>query len=75
MDPSEVRLLRALAEESTPVGRVTATGLSPSAAASALHALLAKTGAANATQLVVLAHSWKLLPTKQDHRGRNGASR
>ncbi|MFE0852164.1 hypothetical protein [Streptomyces mutabilis] len=70
-----MRLLRALAEESTPVGRATATGLSPSTAASALQALLAKTGAANTTQLVVLAHSWKLLPTKQDHRGCPRASR
>ncbi|MFG3134409.1 DNA-binding protein [Streptomyces tendae] len=74
LDPDEVRLLRALAEESTPVGRATATGLSPSGAASALNALLGKTRAANATQLVALAHSWKLLPNMQDHKGRNGAS-
>ncbi|MEV7224140.1 DNA-binding protein [Streptomyces sp. V17-9] len=72
--PDEVSLLRALAEESTPVGRATATGLSPTAAASALNALLGRTGAANATQLVALAHTWKLLPNKQDRTGRNGAA-
>ncbi|SFY48732.1 helix-turn-helix transcriptional regulator [Streptomyces sp. F-1] len=70
----EVEVLRALAEETRPFGLVTVSGLSPAETASALDTLIGKTGAANATHLVVLAHSWKLLPAEQDHATRSGAS-
>ncbi|MGW3974641.1 helix-turn-helix transcriptional regulator [Streptomyces ardesiacus] len=74
LDTGEVKLLLALAEEVTRFGRATVAGLRLPDLAPAVNALLGKTGAANTTQLVGLAHSWKLLPNRQDHVGRNGAS-
>ncbi|MFD5307934.1 helix-turn-helix transcriptional regulator [Streptomyces ardesiacus] len=75
LDAGEVKLLRALAEESTRSARACAAGLRLADLAPALDALLHKSGAANTTRLVVLGHSWKLLPTEQDHTRRKGASR
>lgn len=74
LDTGEMKLLRALAEEIRRSGRATAAGLRPRDLATALDALLGKTGAATATQLVGLAHSWRLLPAEQDHPKRNGGS-
>ncbi|NEA46024.1 LuxR C-terminal-related transcriptional regulator [Streptomyces sp. SID10815] len=75
LDAGDLRLLHALAEESTLSGLAAAAGLSPADVASAVDALIGETGASSATQLVVLAHSWTLLPAiEQDHARRIGAS-
>ncbi|MGQ5596858.1 helix-turn-helix transcriptional regulator [Streptomyces sp. ESR1.13] len=75
LEAGELKLLRALAEESTRSARACAAGLPLADLAAALDALVHKSGAANTTRLVVLGHSWKLLPTEQDHTRRKGASR
>ncbi|WP_413759265.1 hypothetical protein [Streptomyces sp. MMBL 11-3] len=53
--------LKAVAEYNPPHGIALAAKIAPADLRSALDELLDETGAANVTQLVVLAHAWRLL--------------
>lgn len=67
-------LLQAVAEQSTPRDIALAARIAPADARSALDELLDETGAADVTQLVVLAHAWGLLgarPTRMVESGAN----
>lgn len=61
LSPEQGRLLRAVAEHSKPRDIALAANIAPADVRSALNELLDKTGTADATQLVVLGHTWGLL--------------
>ncbi|MBT2527807.1 DNA-binding protein [Streptomyces sp. ISL-99] len=67
-------LLKAVAEHSTPRDTALAAKIAPADLQSALDELLDETGAANVTQLVVLAHAWGLLGAKPTSTVENGAN-
>ncbi|CAL9412548.1 DNA-binding protein [Streptomyces sp. enrichment culture] len=71
----ERRLLKAAAENST-IASIAAASRIPSVyLPSALNALLARTGTRNVTQLIVLAHAWRLLPTARNRTAPAGTPR
>ncbi|MEU9470802.1 hypothetical protein AB0D78_30145 [Streptomyces avermitilis] len=70
----EQLLLRAVAEHSDTRDIAVAAKLAPADLRAALDQLFADTGAQDTTQLVILAHGWKLLTAEQAHATRNGAS-
>ncbi|WP_406357400.1 LuxR C-terminal-related transcriptional regulator [Streptomyces sp. NBC_01635] len=70
-----ISLLKAVTEHSQPLDIARAANLAPADLRAALDQLLADTGAQDTTQLVVLAHSWQLLPAEQSHATRSGASK
>ncbi|MEU1893823.1 LuxR C-terminal-related transcriptional regulator [Streptomyces pristinaespiralis] len=72
LSPGQQLLLQAVAEHSKPRDIALAAKIAPADIPSALDELLDKTGAADATQLIVLAHAWGLLGTSTV---RSGASR
>ncbi|MFJ9712156.1 LuxR C-terminal-related transcriptional regulator [Streptomyces sp. NPDC101234] len=74
LSPEQISLLKAATEHTLPRDIARTAGLAPGDLRDALDQLLATTGAQNTTELVVLAHSWQLLPTEQPHGTRNGAS-
>ncbi|MFD4613317.1 DNA-binding protein [Streptomyces sp. NPDC058440] len=74
LSPEQLLLLRAVAEHSDKRDIAVAAKLAPADQRAALDQLLADTGAQDTTELVVLAHSWQLLPAEQaDHATRSGA--
>ncbi|GAB2882104.1 DNA-binding protein [Streptomyces deserti] len=75
LSPAEQRLLQAIAEQSKPFDIAFAAGIVPADFHSARDELLDKTGAADATQLIVLAHTWNLLGTGQSAKAATGAGR
>ncbi|MGW5599621.1 LuxR C-terminal-related transcriptional regulator [Streptomyces rochei] len=72
LTPEQRLLLRAVAEHSDPRDIAVAAKLARADQRAALDQLLTDTGARDTTHLVILAHSWKLLPT--DPTARSGAS-
>ncbi|MFC9463736.1 LuxR C-terminal-related transcriptional regulator [Streptomyces coelicoflavus] len=72
LTPEQRLLLGAIAEHSDPRDIAVAAKLAPADQRAALDQLLADTDARDTTHLVILAHSWKLLPT--DTTARSGAS-
>ncbi|WP_097921480.1 DNA-binding protein [Streptomyces sp. wa1063] len=66
-------LLKAVAELSFPRDIALAAKIAPADLRSALDGLLDETGAADVTQLVVLAHAWHLLGTKPTGTVESGA--
>lgn len=74
LSPEQKRLLQAVAEHSKPRDIALAAKIAPADVRSALNELMDKTGTANATQLVVLAHTWGLLGTDPTSTGQSGAS-
>ncbi|MEH0399330.1 DNA-binding protein [Streptomyces sp. B21-088] len=68
-------LLKAVAELSSPRDIALAAKIAPADLRAALNELLDKTGAADVTQLVVLAHAWHLLGTKPTGTVENGAAK
>ncbi|WP_460075558.1 LuxR C-terminal-related transcriptional regulator [Streptomyces variabilis] len=67
----QINLLKAAAEHTLPRD----IALAPADVRDALDQLLADTGAQDSTELVVLAHSWQLLPTEQAaYATRSGAT-
>ncbi|MER6526616.1 LuxR C-terminal-related transcriptional regulator [Streptomyces hygroscopicus] len=75
LSPLQLLLLRAVAEHSNPRDIAVAAKIAPADLRAALDQLLADTGAQDTTQLVILAHGWKLLTAEQAHATRSGASR
>ncbi|MFI6209118.1 helix-turn-helix transcriptional regulator [Streptomyces sp. NPDC051041] len=75
LSTKEQQLLRALAEQSKPIDLVVAAGVPAAGFRHALQELLQKTGAANPTQLVALAHAWKLLGAHPSAAAPAGVSR
>ncbi|MGQ4436984.1 MULTISPECIES: LuxR C-terminal-related transcriptional regulator [unclassified Streptomyces] len=74
LSPEQIRLLTAAAEHTPPRDIAHAANLAPADLRDALDQLLTDAGAQDITELVVLAHSWKLLPTEQAaHATRIGA--
>ncbi|MDJ0466057.1 helix-turn-helix transcriptional regulator [Streptomyces sp. H27-C3] len=67
-------LLRAVSEHSTPYAIALAAKIAPADVRSALDELLDVTGAADVTQLVILAHAWGLLGARPTGTVENGAS-
>ncbi|WP_079127790.1 DNA-binding protein [Streptomyces niveus] len=61
LNAEQQQLLKAVAEHSTPRDIALAAKIAPADLRSALDELIAETGAADVTQLVVLAHAWGLL--------------
>ncbi|MFD4950505.1 hypothetical protein [Streptomyces sp. NPDC058451] len=75
LSPEQLLLLRAVAEHSDTRDIAVAAKLAPADQRAALDELLADTGAQDTTELVVLAHSWQLLPAEQAaHATRSGAT-
>ncbi|TQK99090.1 hypothetical protein FB563_4145 [Streptomyces puniciscabiei] len=74
LSPEQLLLLRALAEHSDARDIAVAAKLAPADLRAALDQLLADTGAQDTTQLVILAHGWKLLSAEQAPAARSGAS-
>ncbi|MFJ2812134.1 LuxR C-terminal-related transcriptional regulator [Streptomyces sp. NPDC087294] len=75
LSPEQIRLLTAAAEHTLPRDIALAANLAPADLRDALDQLLADAGAQDITELVVLAHDWKLLPTEQAaHATRSGAT-
>ncbi|MFE9684499.1 LuxR C-terminal-related transcriptional regulator [Streptomyces sp. NPDC006285] len=71
----QISLLKAVTEHSLSREIAHAAGLAPADLRAALDQLLTDTGARDTTELVVLAHSWQLLPSKQDaHATGHGVS-
>lgn len=68
-------LLKAVAEQSKTYDIAVAARIAPADVRSTLAELLAMTGAADATQLVVLAHAWGLLGADQGTPAPAGAGR
>lgn len=66
-------LLKAVAEHSTPRDIALAAKIAPADLQSALNKLREETGAADVTQLVVLAHAWGLLGAKSTGTVESGA--
>lgn len=69
LGPGQLLLLRAVAEHSDARNIAIAAKLAPADQRAALDQLLTDTGAQNPTQLVVLAHGWKLLPAQPTRSG------
>ncbi|MGC0400309.1 DNA-binding NarL/FixJ family response regulator [Streptomyces sp. SAI-126] len=75
LSPEQISLLKAAAEHTLPRDIALAANLAPADLRAALDQLLADTGAQDSTELVVLAHSWQLLPAGRSGRAtRNGAT-
>ncbi|MFK0142693.1 DNA-binding protein [Streptomyces murinus] len=74
LSPKQISLLKAVTRYSQPLYIARAANLVTADLPTALDQLLADTGAQNITQLVVLAHGWKLLPAEQAHTTRSGAN-
>ncbi|SOE24190.1 hypothetical protein SAMN05442782_0786 [Streptomyces sp. OK228] len=75
LSSKQLLLLRAIAEHSDTRGIAVAAKIAPADLRAALDQLLADTGAQDTTELVVLAHSWQLLPAEQAaHATRSGAT-
>ncbi|GGU45787.1 DNA-binding protein [Streptomyces coeruleorubidus] len=74
LSPEQLLLLRAVAEHSDARDIAVAAKIAPADLRAALDQLLADTGAQGTTQLVILAHGWKLLTAEQAHATRTGAS-
>ncbi|MFG3126693.1 DNA-binding protein [Streptomyces tendae] len=74
LDAEQQLLLKAVAEHSTPRDIALAAKIAPADAQSALDELLDETGAADVTQLVVLAHAWGLLGARPTAAVEIGAS-
>ncbi|GAX56689.1 DNA-binding protein [Streptomyces olivochromogenes] len=70
----QLLLLRAVAEHSDARDIAVAAKIAPADLRAALDQLLADTGARDTTQLVILAHGWKLLTAEPAHATRSGAS-
>jgi DNA-binding NarL/FixJ family response regulator len=75
LSPGQQLLLQAVAEHSKPRDIALAAKIAPADVPSALGELLGKTGAADATQLIVLADAWGLLGTSTAGTVESGASR
>ncbi|MER7933016.1 MULTISPECIES: LuxR C-terminal-related transcriptional regulator [unclassified Streptomyces] len=75
LSPDQLLLLTAVALHSDTRDITIAARLALADLPAALDQLLAATGAPDPTQLVILAHGWKLLTARQDPAARNGASR
>lgn len=71
----QLHLLRAVAEYSTPGDIALAAKIAPADLRSALDELLDEAGAADATQLVVLAHAWHLLGARSTGTAKSGAAK
>ncbi|KMS77027.1 DNA-binding protein [Streptomyces viridochromogenes] len=67
LSAQQLPLLKAVTQYSQPLDIARAANLAPADLRAALDQILADTGAPDTTQLVVLAHSWKLLTTGQAH--------
>lgn len=74
LSPEQLLLLRAVAEHSDARDIAVAAKIAPADLRAALDQLLADTGAQDTTQLVILAHGWKLLTAEQAHATGTGAS-
>ncbi|WP_405884453.1 LuxR C-terminal-related transcriptional regulator [Streptomyces sp. NBC_01384] len=75
LSSKQLLLLRAVAEHSDTRAIAVAAKIAPADLRAALDQLLADTGAQDTTELVVLAHSWQLLPAEQAaHATRSGAT-
>lgn len=75
LSSEQLLLLRAVAEHSDTRDIAVAAKIAPADLRAALDQLLADTGAQDTTELVVLAHSWQLLPAEQAaHATRSGAT-
>ncbi|MFD8650474.1 LuxR C-terminal-related transcriptional regulator [Streptomyces mirabilis] len=75
LSSKQLLLLRAVAEHSDTRDIAVAAKIAPADLRAALDQLLADTGAQDTTELVVLAHSWQLLPAEQAaHATRSGAT-
>uniref|UniRef100_UPI003C7C1FA5 DNA-binding protein n=1 Tax=unclassified Streptomyces TaxID=2593676 RepID=UPI003C7C1FA5 len=68
-------LLKAVAELSSPRDIALAAKIAPADLRSALDELLDETGAADITQLIVLAHAWHLLGTKPTGTAETGVAK
>jgi DNA-binding NarL/FixJ family response regulator len=75
LSPGQQLLLQAVAEHSKPRDIALAVKIAPADVRSALDELLDRTGAADVTQLIVLAHAWGLLGTRPPGTVQSGASR
>lgn len=75
LNSEQLRLLRAVAEYSAPRDIALAAKIAPADVRTALDELLDETGAADVTQLVVLAHAWHLLGTRPTGTAQSGANR
>ncbi|MFF3851390.1 LuxR C-terminal-related transcriptional regulator [Streptomyces sp. NPDC002328] len=74
LSPEQISLLKAATEHTLPRDIARAADLAPADLRAALDQLLADTGAQDSTELVVLAHSWQLLPAERAERTtRSGA--
>ncbi|GAA4782342.1 DNA-binding protein [Streptomyces ziwulingensis] len=71
--PQEHRLLKAVAMHSRPDDIAAAAGSTPAYLPGALSALLGKTGAKDATQLIVLAYGWELMTDERSRTTEAGA--
>jgi DNA-binding NarL/FixJ family response regulator len=74
LSPEQQLLLQAVAEHSKPGDIALAAKIAPADVRSARDALLDKTGSADATQLIVLAHVWGLLGARPASTVQSGAS-
>jgi DNA-binding CsgD family transcriptional regulator len=75
LSPEQISLLKPATEHTLPRDIALAAALAPADLRDALDQLHAATGAQDTTELVVLAHSWQLLPVEQAARGtRSGAT-
>ncbi len=74
ISPAQISLLKAVARYSQTLYIASAANLATADLPAALDQLLADTGAQDITQLVVLAHGWKLLPGEPARTKRSGAS-
>ncbi|MFJ3931620.1 LuxR C-terminal-related transcriptional regulator [Streptomyces sp. NPDC090029] len=76
LSPQQISLLNAAAEHTVPRDIALAAGLAPADLRDALDQLLVAAEAQDTTELVVLAHSWQLLPAEQaGHVTQRGAIR
>ncbi|RZU18305.1 regulatory LuxR family protein [Streptomyces sp. BK239] len=73
LSPDQLLLLRAVAEHSDTRNIAVAAKIAPADLPAALDQLLADTNAQDPTQLVILAHGWKLLAAERAHATRSGA--
>ncbi|RPK91969.1 DNA-binding protein [Streptomyces sp. ADI98-10] len=73
LDSEQLQLLKAVAEYSTPRDIALAAKIAPADLRSALDELLDETGADDVTQLVVLAHAWRLLDVRPTGTAESGA--
>ncbi|MDX3024937.1 LuxR C-terminal-related transcriptional regulator [Streptomyces acidiscabies] len=71
--PEELRLLRAIALHPDTSGLARSAGIAPPDVRAQVAALVARTGADNATQLVGWGHAWRLLPGNESGAGTRDA--